>query len=76
VRNLAEKFGREAIRVEYIRDEETYHTYYSDWILISKNSEFIANLESRAYPSEWEREEPKKISWTDDYSNLLEVIAE
>ncbi len=76
VRNLAEEFGREAIRVEYFSDEETYHTYYSDWILITKNQEFITNLESHDYPSEWERETPKEILWTDNYSNLLEVLAE
>lgn len=76
VRNLAKKFGREAIRVEYFSDDETYHTYYSDWILITNNSEFIENLESAEYPSDWEREEPKDIQWTDNYSNLLEVVAE
>ena len=75
VRNLAAEFGWEAIRVENIPELDTYHTYYSDWILITKNRETIENLESYAYPAEWENEEPKDIHWTDDYSNLLEVIA-
>ena len=76
LRNLATEFGREAIRVEYISDDETYHTYYSEWILITKNEEFIAALEANGYPSAWERETPKDIHWTDNYSNLLEVLAE
>lgn len=76
VRNLANDFGREAIRVEYISDDETYHTYYSDWILITKNQEFLAELEAHGYQSDWERETPKNIHWTDNYSNLLEVLAE
>ncbi len=74
VRNLAAEFGYAAFRVDHSPESDDHHTYYSDWILITKNEAFISALESSAFPSEWDQEVPKDILWTDDYSNLLEVV--
>ena len=73
VRNLAAEFGYKAFRVDHSPDVVDYHTYYSDWVLITKDEDFITALKASDFLSEWDREVPKEIFWTDDYSNLLEV---
>lgn len=73
VRNLAEHFGRKAVRVDHSPEVTDYHAYYSDWVLITRNEAFLANLENAGFPTEWDREETKPIHWTDAYSNLFEV---
>ncbi len=73
VRNLAAESGRTAVRVDHSPDFGVYHSYYSDWVLISKNAEFLSALDSSDFPSVWDREVPREIYWTDDYSNLFEV---
>lgn len=73
VRNLATAFGYRAFRVDHSPDVVDYHSYYSDWVLITKDEKFIKALEASDFLSEWDREVPQEILWTDDYSNLLEV---
>ena len=73
VRNLATEFGYQAFRVDHSPDAVDYHTYYSDWVLITKDKGMIRALESSDFLSEWDREVPKEILWTDYYSNLFEV---
>lgn len=73
VRNLAKQFGWSAFRVDDTPDLGEFHTYYSDWVLLSQNPDFLSALEASDYLSEWDREIPEEIEWTDDYSNLLEV---
>jgi spermidine synthase len=55
VRNLAAEFGYEAYRVDHSPDVVDYHTYYSDWVIITKDEEFISALESSDFLSEWDR---------------------
>ena len=69
VRNLASEFGWRAFRVDNSPDRG----YYSDWVLITKNDDFISALEASDFLSDWDRETTKDILWTDDYSNLFEV---
>ena len=73
VRNLATEFGRTAFLVDHNPDETENHSYYSSWVLITKDIDFIAALRGSDFLSKWHRETPKKIHWTDDYSNLFEV---
>ncbi len=72
VRVLAEKFGYESYLV--VENSGDFHTNYSEWILISKNDEFIAAADDAGMFYTWKREEPKPIHWTDDYSNLVNVV--
>ncbi|MDF1811686.1 MAG: fused MFS/spermidine synthase [Verrucomicrobiales bacterium] len=74
VRQLADKFGREALLVIHNPDYEVYHLYYSEWVIITKNEEVIKRLRDGGWVNEWVRKEPKPIHWTDDYSNLFQVI--
>ncbi|MDF1754985.1 MAG: fused MFS/spermidine synthase [Verrucomicrobiales bacterium] len=72
VRQLADKFGREALLV--VHDPDAYHLYFSEWVIITKNQEVIDRLHEGGWVNEWSRKEPKEIHWTDDYSNLIQVI--
>ena len=76
VRQLAKRFGREAMLVDYdpSEDPDVYHLYFSEWVIVTKNQETIRNLYGGDFVTDWRLEEPKEIHWTDDYSNLLEVI--
>lgn len=73
VRNLAEAFGRRAFRVDHNPGVDVNHSYYSDWVLVTDDPAFIATLETSDRLTEWDREEPLPILWTDGYSNLFEV---
>lgn len=46
---------------------------YSDWVLITSNKQFIENEDVVKYQSEWSSP-PKPIIWTDDFSNLFDVV--
>ena len=74
VHNLANHTGWTATRVEFDPDYEQHMLYYSDWILLSRDDEFHAMLELKGYPSYWYEALPEDLIWTDDYSNLFQVI--
>ncbi|MDA7921850.1 fused MFS/spermidine synthase [Verrucomicrobiales bacterium] len=72
VRNLANEFGYTASRVEDWGEDE--HTYYSDWVLISKDDTFQETLNQSGFVNGWDRALRPEILWTDDFCNLLDVI--
>ncbi|MEM9016985.1 MAG: fused MFS/spermidine synthase [Verrucomicrobiota bacterium] len=74
VRTIAGELGWNCFRVEYDPDYEEYHTYFSDWVLISKDQKLGARLEAAEYYGDWLTLENRTILWTDDYSNLLDVV--
>lgn len=69
VRQLAKKFGCETRLVICNADD---YTYYSEWVIITKNQDVLARLGD--WSVDWRRDTPKEIHWTDDYSNLLDVV--
>lgn len=75
VRNLAAEFDREAVRLDHVPDLNEDHAYYSDWILITNNRAFLDALKRSGRISDWDREDPRPILWTDDYSNLFELFS-
>ena len=50
--------------------------YWSDELfrLLSLDPESLTPIAREGLGSTWDREEPRPILWTDDYSNLLQVI--
>jgi len=72
VRTLAEELGKQAIQIEY--DPDSWAENYSRWVLISSNTGLLAQIEAEGWSTPWWSESPQKIRWTDDYSNLLQVI--
>lgn len=74
VRTAAEAVGLFVHRVECDPDDDNHHSYYSDWILLSRDPNLGTRLATGGYLSGWLEEVPKEIRWTDDYSNLLDVV--
>lgn len=74
VRNLAKDFGRRAFRVEYSPDFDDYHSYYSDWVLITPEGPFAEAIRHSLSLRSWDNPEPKAIRWTDDYSNIFQAL--
>ncbi|MEM9280981.1 MAG: fused MFS/spermidine synthase [Verrucomicrobiota bacterium] len=74
VRNLADYAGYEAVRVAHEPAYDDYANYYSDWVLVTRNQEFLSAIEIENYVSEWYSQLEPKLIWSDDYSNLLQVI--
>ncbi len=75
VRRLSDHFGYTAVRVIEDPDYDVvFHSYYSEWVLITRNEEFLSTLDQKRLTTEWDTREPEDLFWTDDYSNLLDVI--
>ena len=72
VRVLAEELGKEAILIEH--EGEEYHMNYSVWVLVSDDRKMLDEIVFDGWMTPWDRDVPKDIHWTDDYSNLLDVI--
>ena len=73
VRQLAENAGMHAVRVTGSEDLAR-QVFYSDWVLVTANAEFLAN------PEIVRAREPISIPaglrlWTDDYSSLFPIIS-
>ena len=45
----------------------------SSWVIVTDNEAFLANPIVQENISDWERD-AKPILWTDDFSNLYDVI--
>jgi hypothetical protein len=73
VRALAHGSGKEALRVINPRDK-AIHAGWSDWVLVTDNQEFINNLQVRLRVSPQPAVQRPEIVWTDDYSNLLQIL--
>jgi spermidine synthase len=67
VRQLAQRANKEAILIA--SDSEGY----SEWVLLTSNKQFIEDKDVVNYQSEWTFP-PKPIIWTDDFSNLFDVV--
>lgn len=74
VRRLAEEFDRTAVHVE--DETEGTYAYYSDWVLITNDEPTLKALKDSNRLTEWWLDIPNDILWTDDYSNLLDVLME
>ncbi|MCG8603330.1 MAG: fused MFS/spermidine synthase [Verrucomicrobiales bacterium] len=74
VRTICEDLGLHASRVAHDPEDDNYHSYYSDWILISRDPGLEDDLFDKGFLSEWDEPEAKEILWTDDYCNLLQVV--
>jgi hypothetical protein len=72
VRVAAEELGKEAMMVE--RDPDNWSEYYSSWVLIGNDGALLESIDKDGWVTPWETDRPKAIRWTDDYSNLLQVL--
>jgi len=72
VRTAADRLGKDAIWVE--GPAERWYEDGNDWVLISRNQAFFDSDRVRSIQSTWDDPEPDPVRWTDDFSNLLELI--
>ena len=61
-----------AIWIERYRKERG--EYYSSWVLMSRESKMLEQITAEGVATDWDRDEPRPILWSDDYSNLFKVI--
>ncbi len=71
VRRQAEALGAQAVLVQHERNFRPGETR-NKWVLVTKNATFLRAIARHVDP--WLEEPLKSSLWTDDYSNLLEVI--
>lgn len=72
IRTLAADMGMETLLIE--NEGEEAHENYSAWVVVSRNTEWLEEIRAAGWSTEWWWSESKEVRWTDDYSNLLEVI--
>jgi len=72
VRALARELDKQALWIKDMSDREKGNNY-SEWILVTSNQTFLrdpfVNFRIQPWPT------PREILWTDDYSNLFQVVA-
>lgn len=71
VRRQAEALGAEAVLVQHQRNIRPGETR-NKWVLVTKNDAFLRTIARHVDP--WPAGPLKSSLWTDDYTNLLEVI--
>jgi hypothetical protein len=74
VRILARELGKEVLQIERNPRQSEWVEHYSRWVLIGDNRKLFDAIEAGGWRTAWEAEPTLKRAWTDDYSNLLEVI--
>jgi hypothetical protein len=73
VAGAAERYGMNVLCVETDYDE-TIAKGSSQWLLLTCNDEFINDDAITQYVTPNEEYTSSRIVWTDQYSNLLEVL--
>ena len=71
VRQLAIHSKRTAIHIEGYANRAWDSS--NDWVLITNNRAFLQKRVVRQRTTNWQTP-PKPVSWTDDFSNLFEVV--
>ena len=73
VRGIAEAMGQTAIRITNARDSDAMISF-SEWVLVTTNRTFLQNPKVRAAVKQWRPESPPGVVWTDDHSNLIQLL--
>ncbi len=72
VRVASRRLGKDAIWVEGVA--KRWYEDSNDWVLVSSNRAFMASQTLRSIQTTWNEAQPRPIRWTDDFSNLFQVI--
>ena len=73
VRGQAAELGYEAVYFDTDADEEK-GVDTADWVLVTNNREFLDAAEVKKIETPWSEDSPSPVVWTDDFSNLFELI--
>ncbi len=72
IRALAREFGKQALWIKDVADRERGNNY-SEWVLVTSNQTFLKDPFVNFRIAPWST--LTEILWTDDYSNLFQVVA-
>ncbi len=72
VRNSAAAVDMEAVLIEHYADK--WYESSSDWIIASRDPSLLHSLTAQGLTTQWRTFKPRPVHWTDDFSNLLEVL--
>ena len=72
VRGAARQLGMQAVLVE--DDAERWYEEANDWVLLTANRAFLDAEVVRARQAAWPEDSVEAVHWTDDFSNLFELI--
>ncbi len=73
VRGLAEERNLPVVLIQSAGDLEK-EIYATDWVLITENGSFLADPKVAASFTPWMGASRDTVLWTDDYSNLFEIL--
>lgn len=73
VRQLAAHANKQAIYMSFQEGPEDYFDNSNDWVLITSNEVFIKDRYIQRFQDEWHHD-LKPILWSDDFSNLFDVV--
>jgi len=71
IRNAASTIGMHAVLFSEYPEERYLNG--NDWVLMG-NSALLHSSDTRDRQSDWSSDSPRPIRWTDDFSNLFEVL--
>lgn len=72
VRIASRRLGKDAIWAE--EEVQRWYEDSNDWVLVFKNPEFMVSQSLRSIRTTWNEDQPRPVRWTDDFSNLFQVI--
>lgn len=72
--DLAEDAGKQAVIIDNDEDPE-YAIDASTWVLITSNQAFLNSDRVQEHAGDWPARHPRKLVFTDDFSNLFHVLA-
>jgi len=72
IRAAAERLGKYAMLIE--SEDERWYESHNDWVLVSSNRDFLDAPKVASMQTAWPDDRPRRIQWTDDFSNVLQLI--
>jgi hypothetical protein len=72
-RGAAEAIGWPCVRITNRSDSEQGLSY-SDWVLVTKNREFLDDPQIVKSIDAWSENDPAPLLWTDDYASLWHAL--
>jgi len=76
VGGIAEELGLRAVKILDRPDEDDAYKSQSDWILVSRSPEALERKEIAAAGAETVARRSDLRAWTDDYSNVVQIVKE
>ncbi|MBN2294708.1 MAG: fused MFS/spermidine synthase [Pirellulales bacterium] len=73
VRGLADEFGYQSATIEN-DDDDAQGIDSSTWVLVTSNQDFLAEEEVEKHISDLPEDARPPVVWTDDFSNLFELL--